>query len=63
MQLQTISNMYLSVESLFMIKGLLDSFLQEGKVFLQRHQISLCHDKMPALLAKRLKEGKGCFGP
>lgn len=58
MQLQTISNMYLSVESLAMIKGPVNSFLQERKVFLQRHQISLCHDKLPALLAERLGEGK-----
>lgn len=63
MQLQTIPNMYLSVESLAMIKGPVNSFLQERKVFLQRHQISLCHDKVPALLAKRLREGRGCFGP
>lgn len=63
MQLQTISNMYLSVESLAMIKGPVNSFLQERKVFLQRHQISLCHDKLPAPLAKRLREERGCFGP
>lgn len=63
MQLQTISNMYLSVESLAMIKGPVNSFLQERKVFLQRHQISPCHDKLPAPLAKRLREGRGCFGP
>lgn len=56
MQLQTISNMYLSVESLAMIKGLVNSFLQERKVFLQRHQISLCHDKLPTPLAKGLRE-------
>lgn len=63
MLLQTISNMYLSVESLAMIKGPVNSFLQERKVFLQRHQISPCHDKLPAPLAKRLREGRGCFGP
>lgn len=63
MQLQTIPNMYLSVESLAMIKGPVNSFLQERKVFLQRHQISLCHDKVPALLAKRLRKRRGCFGP
>lgn len=64
MQLQTISNMYLSVESLAMIKGLVNSFLQERKVFLQRHQISLCHDKLPAPLAKRLRwKKRECFGP
>lgn len=61
MQLQTISNMYLSVESLAMIKGPVNS--KERKVFLQRHQISLCHDKLPALLAKGLREGRGCSGP
>lgn len=61
MQLQTISNMYLSVESLAMIKDPVNSFLQERKVFLQRHRISLCHDKLPAPLAKRLREGRGCF--
>ena len=63
MQLQTISNMYLSVESLAMIKDPVNSFLQERKVFLQRHRISLCHDKLPAPLAKRLREGRECFGP
>lgn len=61
MRLQTISNMYLSVESLAMIKDPVNSFLQERKVFLQRHQISLCHDKLPALLAKRLRKGRGTF--
>lgn len=61
MLLQTTSNMYLSVESLAMIKGPVNSFLQQRKLFLQRHQISLCHDKLPAPLAKRLSERRGCF--
>lgn len=63
MQLQTTSNMYLSAESLAMIKGPVNSFLQKRKVFLQRHQISLRHDKRPAALAKRRGERRGCFGP
>lgn len=63
MQLQTTSNMYLSVDSLAMIKGPVNSFLQKRKVFLQRHQISLCHDKLPAPLAKRLRKRRGCLGP
>lgn len=61
MQLQSTSNMYLSVESLAMIKGTVNSFLQKRKVFLQRHQISLCHDKLPAPLAKRLRKPRGCL--
>lgn len=61
MQLQTISNKYLSVESLAMIKGPVNSFLQERKVFLQRHQISLCHDKLPASPAKKAKGRKRMF--
>lgn len=63
MQVQTISNMYLSAQSLAMIKGLVNSFLQEKKVFLQRHQISLCRDKLLPPPAERLRDGRGCFGP
>lgn len=62
MQLRTVPNMYLSVESLAMIKDRVNSFLQKRKVFLQRHRISLCGDKLPACsTSQKAKGGRRMF--